>query len=160
MYDYMFPWLEPQFLDYMRAAPNAVASLDRTPDIYGFGRKWNGPANAPDKGTPKGMGFNSIYYEVPGDDRPGYMSEYSLGPEYFNFPAVYPGMSLQDLSRLAELDTYNRQHPFRPQRTPETIYRRAFDSALSRVASGVSPFWQPGEDTKSMLIPDVSRLLE
>lgn len=155
MDEYSFPWNDRQFLDYMSAAPTAVASLDRTPDVYNFGRKWNGPADAPDKGTPKGMGFNSIYYDVPWSDELGYMSEYSEGPEYFNFPSVYPGMSLQELSRLAELDTYNQQHPFRPQRTPEPIYRRAYDSALSRVAEGMSPFWQPGEETQSLLIPQI-----
>ena len=116
----------------------SVAGLDSTPD-YGFGPRMDG--------TNKGLGFAS--FTLPGGS---FGSELSNGTEDFMYPLVYQGLSPYELASITDAAA-GRPAPA----VMRQIDERAFQSALSRASRGLSPFWQPGEPTDSLLVPQFSK---
>lgn len=132
---YLFPVLRDAFIELL--PKRSVAGLDSTPD-YGFGPRMDG--------TNKGMGFASF---VLPDGTFG--SERANGDADFLYPVVYPGVSPYELAAIID-DASGNTRPVMRQ-----IDERAFQSALSRASRGLSPFWQPGEPTDSLLVPQFTK---
>ena len=90
-------------------------------------------------GTPKGPGFAA--QTLPGGS---VMTELSLGTPEFLYPAVYKGITPEDMSVLYAVAA-NGSHP-----DEFAVYGRAYDAALLRAMRGLSPFWTPADGVSGM----------
>lgn len=90
-------------------------------------------------GTPKGPGFAA--QTLPGGS---VMTEWSLGTPEFLYPAVYKGITPEDMSVLYAVAA-NGSHP-----DEFAVYGRAYDAALLRAMRGLSPFWTPADGVSGM----------
>lgn len=90
-------------------------------------------------GTPKGPGFAA--QTLPGGS---VMTELSLGTPEFLYPAVYKGITPEDMSVLYTVATKG-SHP-----DEFAVYDRAYDAALLRAMRGLSPFWTPADGVSGM----------
>lgn len=90
-------------------------------------------------GTPKGPGFAA--QRLPDGS---VMTELSLGTPAFLYPAVYKGITPEDMSVLYSV-AVNGSHP-----DEFAVYGRAYDAALLRAMQGLSPFWTPADGLSGM----------
>ena len=90
-------------------------------------------------GTPKGPGFAA--QTLPGGS---VMTELSLGTPEFLYPAVYKGITPEDMSVLYAVAA-NGSHP-----DEFAVHGRAYDAALLRAMRGLSPFWTPADGVSGM----------
>lgn len=114
-----------------------ILHMPYTPELmlatqgYDFGNRIDG--------TPKGPGFAA--QTLPGGS---VMTELSLGTPEFLYPAVYKGITPEDMSVLYAVAA-NGSHP-----DEFAVYGRAYNAALLRAMRGLSPFWTPADGVSGM----------
>lgn len=93
----------------------------------------------------------SGFYGELGAPRGNLVSEYSLGGQApapfrqapagqaFTYPSLYPGMTGKQIGAVLADEAGG-------PRMPQSIEDQAFNSAQSRMAQGLSPFWNPQQD--------------
>lgn len=123
----------------MLKADAIILHMPYTPELmlatpgYDFGDRIDG--------TLKGPGFAA--QTLPGGS---VMTEFSLGTPEFLYPAVYKGITPEDMSVLYTVATKG-SHP-----DEFTVYDRAYDAALLRAMRGLSPFWTPADGVSGMAL--------